>query len=51
MDQDVPTNAYGKGSLSPGAAFYYGHLAPKKRSRSVEDLVGVAMLSTSSVRV
>lgn len=40
----TPANAYGESSVAPVSPFYYGHLASEIASRTVEDLVGVAML-------
>lgn len=50
FEGSVPSNADGERSVLPVASFYYGHLAPEEASRSIEDLVCVAVV-WCSVRV
>lgn len=47
LDVDLPPNAHREGPLLPIATLDQGHLAPKIASRSIENLVRVAMITTS----
>ena len=44
--EDLPANAYCEGSFIPVPAFDDGHLASHVASWSVEDFVGVAVVSS-----